>query len=224
MTPDELRQALRLIVITDRRLAAPRSIEYVVAQAIEAGARIIQLRDKQADSYELLAWARRLLRVTRPAGALLFVNDRVDVALTARADGVHIGRGDLPVRTVCGGVPEDFLVGVSADDPEDARRAQGAGAAYVGCGAVFGTTTKDVGDEAIGLGRLDEVARSVSIPVLAIGGVTTDRATKIAAETAAWGTAVVGAVMGAEDPAGVVRALLAAFDRKVDEKGKPPGP
>jgi len=210
VTSDELRQALRLIVITDRRLAAPRSVESVVQEAITAGARVIQLRDKQAGPHELLSRARRLVAITRPAGALLLVNDRVDVALSAGADGVHIGPRDLPLRTVCAAVPDGFLVGYSTDDPEDARKAEGAGAAYIGCGAVFGTRTKDVGDEAIGLERLDAVARAVSIPVIGIGGVTPEGAEQIA-ETAASGVAVVGAVMGARDVGGMVVRLMGCW-------------
>jgi len=212
VTSDGLRRALRLIVITDRRLAAPRSIEYVVAAALEAGARAIQLRDKGVGPYELLQQAQRLLKLTRPAGALLLVNDRVDVALSVRADGVHIGPGDLPVRTVCQAVPDGFLVGYSADDPDDAEKAEGAGVDYIGCGAVFSTDTKDVGGEAIGLDGLEAVARAVSIPVVAIGGVNPSGAEAIS-RTGAAGTAVIRAVMADEDPGGAVKSLLAPFER-----------
>jgi thiamine-phosphate pyrophosphorylase len=210
VTSNDLRRALRLIVITDRYLAAPRSVEHVVATAIEAGARTIQLRDKRASPQELMQQARRLLKLTRPAGALLLVNDRVDVALAVKADGVHIGPDDLPVRTVCQAVPDGFLVGYSTDDPDAAEKAEGAGVDYIGCGSVFRTDTKNVGDEAIGLDGLDAVARAVSIPVVAIGGVSPSNAKQIAT-TAAAGTAVVRGVMAAEDPGAAVRDLLAAL-------------
>jgi thiamine-phosphate pyrophosphorylase len=210
VTDRDLRRALRLIVITDRRLAAPRSVEDVVAEAIEAGARTIQLREKQANPHELMQHARRLLELTRPAGALLLVNDRVDVALAVKADGVHLGPDDLPVRTVCQAVPDGFLVGYSTDDPNDAAKAEGAGVDYIGCGAVFSTDTKDVGDEAIGLEGLEAVARAVSIPVVAIGGITPSNAKQVSMTSAA-GTAVVRAVMAAEDPGTAVRDLLQAL-------------
>ncbi|HZD05339.1 MAG TPA: thiamine phosphate synthase [Longimicrobiales bacterium] len=213
MNDEELRRALRLVVITDRRMAAPRSVENVVTEALEGGARAIQLRDKRAGAHELLASARRLLRLTRPAGALLIVNDRVDVALAAGAQGVHLGPGDLPLRTVRGALPGSFVIGYSTDDPEEAIRAEGAGADYIGCGAVFPTASKDVGDEAIGVEGLDAVARAVSVPVLGIGGITPDRAAAVAA-TAATGVAVIGAVMGAEDPRHAVRSLLAPFEAR----------
>lgn len=210
MDAHALAERLRLIVITDERLAAPRTVEAVVRAALGAGAGAIQLRDKHADARTLLARARALRELTGPAGALLFINDRLDVALAAGADGVHLGPDDLPVRSVRRVVPDGFLVGYSADEPDAARQARDDGADYIGCGAVYGTTTKDVGDEAIGLDALDRVARAVDLPVVAIGGVTPERAGEVA-RTAAAGAAVIGAVMGATDPAAAVRSLLRPF-------------
>ncbi len=201
---------LRLIVITDRALAAPRAVEHVVRAALEAGAPAIQLRDKAADARALFEQARALRRLTRAHGALLFVNDRLDVALAAGADGVHLGPDDLPVAAARRAVPPDFLVGFSTDDPETARRAAADGAVYIGCGAVFGTRTKDVGDEHIGPPGLKRVVDAVRVPVLGIGGVTADTVAELARVGAA-GAAVVGAVMKADDVAAIVRALLAPF-------------
>ena len=96
MTGSLLVDALRLVVITDRRLAAPRSLEAVVREALAAGARAIQLREKDAPARELAERARAMLELTRAAGALLIINDRVDVALATGADGVHLGPDDLP--------------------------------------------------------------------------------------------------------------------------------
>jgi thiamine-phosphate pyrophosphorylase len=210
-----LADALRLVVITDRRLAAPRSIETVVSEALAAGARTIQLRDKEASARELAEGARSLLRLTRAAGALLIVNDRVDVALATGADGVHLGPDDLPVAHVRRQVPASFVIGYSTDDPEAARRAESEGASYLGCGAVWSTGTKDVGSEAIGLARLRAVVEAVRVPVVAIGGVTPERA-KALSPTGVVGSAVVSAVMGAGDVAGAVRRLLEPFKREVN--------
>ena len=204
---------LRLIVITDRALAAPRAVRAVVEAALAAGAPAIQLRDKDADAGALLESARALRVLTRRHGALLFVNDRVDVALAAGADGAHLGPDDLPIAAVRARVPAGFLLGYSTDDPAEARRAAAEGADYIGCGTVYGTTTKADAGEAIGLARLEEVALAVGVPVVAIGGITAERASEVA-RTAAAGVAVVGAVMGAADPGAVVRRLLAPFDAR----------
>jgi thiamine-phosphate pyrophosphorylase len=209
----DLRGALRLIVITDRALAGPRDLEAVVEAALAAGARAIQLRDKDSGAGALLSLARRLRELTRWHGALLFVNDRLDVALAAEADGVHLGPEDLPVAAVRAKAPPGFLLGYSCDDVAEARRAAADGADYIGCGAVYATSTKAGVGEAIGLGRLDEVAGAVDIPVVAIGGVTPERAAEIA-RTRAAGIAVVGAVMAANDPAVAVRKLIEPFERR----------
>ena len=210
---DELSHRLRLLVVTDRRLASPRDVVEVVRLALEGGCRAVQLRDKESAARRLLSTAQELRSITREHGALLFVNDRVDVALAAEADGVHLGPTDLPVAAVRRWVGESLLVGYSTDDAEVARRAQDDGADYLGCGAVFGTRTKDVGDEAIGTARLDAVARAVSIPVVGLGGITPENVPAVAA-TAAAGAAVVGAVMAARDPTVVTRRLLEPFRRR----------
>lgn len=205
------RPDLRLIIITDRALAAPRDVTAVVQAALDAGAPAIQLRDKSATAAELVRQAKALLPRIRAAGALLFVNDRLDVALAAGADGVHLGPDDLPVAAARRIAPPGFLVGCSTDDPELARRAAADGADYIGCGAVFGTRTKaEVGSERIGVRRLDEVAAAVAIPVIAIGGITAGNVAEVAASRAA-GAAVVGDVMAAADPGAAVAALLAPW-------------
>jgi thiamine-phosphate pyrophosphorylase len=210
VTQRELRHDLHLIVITDRELAAPRSVVDVVASALEGGARAVQLRNKGDSARELLEVGRELRALTREAGALLFVNDRLDVALALEADGVHLGPHDLPLGPVRRVAPPRFLIGRSADDPDVARRAVDEGADYIGCGTVYSTSTKPDAGGVIGLDGLARVAASVSVPVVGIGGVTVKRASAVAT-TGAAGIAVVGAVMSAPDPARAVRALLASF-------------
>ncbi len=211
MRRDELRRALRLVVITDRALAMPRTVVGVVASSLQGGARAIQLRNKGDSARELLAVGRELRTLTREAGALLFVNDRLDVALALEADGVHLGPEDLPVGAVRRTVGSDLLVGRSADDPEVARRAVDDGADYIGCGTVYRTRTKPDAGDVVGLEGLARVSRAVSVPVVGIGGITVERAATVAG-TGAAGIAVVGAVMSAPDPAATVRALLAPFE------------
>jgi thiamine-phosphate diphosphorylase len=207
-----LRDALRLMVITDRRMAGQRSWTALVDAALDAGATSIQLRDKQAPSRELLDMARQLQPLCERHGALFLINDRLDIALAAGAHGVHLGDDDLPVAVARRVTPRDFIIGRSADTEEDARAAEADGASYLGVGSVFGTQTKEeVIGEVIGTEQLARVARSVSIPVVGIGGVTSENAGACVAAGAA-GVAVVSAVMGAEHPGAVVRELLEAIE------------
>ncbi len=212
----DLPDLLRLIVITDGDLAEPRSVEDVVDEVLMAGVQAIQLRDKRASSRALWGQALRLRKQTRDRGALLFINDRFDVALAAEADGVHLGPDDLPVETVRKAAPTGFLIGVSTDEPEIAKQFEGAGADYIGCGAVFPTSTKADAGEVIGVEGLARVAAAVNIPVVGIGGVTSEGAHRIAEESGAAGVAVIGAVMAAEDPREAARQLLWTFGEARD--------
>lgn len=199
--------ALRVIVLTDRGLAAPRTVLDVVEEALAAGAPSIQLRDKGSTARELVALGRELRERTASYGALLWINDRADVAEAVEADGVHVGPSDLPVAAVRRVYGDRIRIGASTDQPDLARRLVDEGADYLGCGAVYGTTSKDVGDEAIGLGRLRAVVEAVHVPVVGIGGITSERAADVRA-TGAAGVAVIGAVMSASDVSGAVRGLL----------------
>lgn len=217
---------LRLIVITDRSLAAPRTVADVVVAALEAGAPAIQLRDKAANAADLYHSAVELRRWTRRHGALLFINDRLDVAIAAGADGVHLGPHDLPVAAARHAARraghDDLIIGTSTDDPHRARQAADAGADYIGCGAVFGTTSKpEVRDERIGTDRLAEVVRAVHIPVVAIGGITPENVRAVAG-TGAAGVAVIGAVMAADHVGQAVRALLEGAVRAVHPRNHHP--
>jgi thiamine-phosphate pyrophosphorylase len=202
---------LRLIVITDPVLAAPRSIERIVRECLEAGAPAIQLRDKSASAAELLEQALRLRELSAGFGATLFVNDRLDVALAARAAGVHLGPDDVPIVAARAVVDTEFLVGCSTDDPASARAHQNAGASYIGCGAVFATSSKaEVADEQIGPEGLRAVVQAVTIPVIGIGGVTPENVQQIA-EAGAAGCAVIRALMTSPTPGQTTAALLSAF-------------
>lgn len=204
---------LRVIVITDRKLAAPRTVEAVVRECLEAGAPAVQLRDKAASAKELLEEGLRLRELTRRYHALLFINDRLDVALAAGADGVHLGPDDLPMAGARAVAPF-LLLGYSTDQPEPARQSAGQGAAYIGCGAVFATSTKaEAASEQIGTAGLRRVVEAVAIPVIGIGGITPDNVQQVA-DTGAAGCAVIRAVMADPRPGQVVTCLLSAFDRQ----------
>ena len=202
-----LGERLSLIVITDHVLAQPRSIVEVVGEALVAGAPAVQLRSKALSPRDSFGVAVLLRSLTEASGALFFVNDRLDLALAARADGVHLGPDDLPVADARSAVPPDFLIGYSTDDPVEALSAQRDGADYLGCGTVFPTTSKRDAGATIGTAGLAKVVEAVSIPVVGIGGISPERVREVAA-TGAVGSAAIGAVMTAGNVPEVVKGLL----------------
>lgn len=199
------------MVITRPDPTSGRSLPELAAECVSAGATAIQLRDKEADGRALYLMARRLRRALRGTGALLLVNDRVDVALAAGADGAHLGPEDLPLGAARRLVPADFVLGFSADTPEEGRQAAAAGADYLGVGAVYGTATKEgLEEEAIGPDRVGEVLAASGLPGVGIGGIHAGNAGPVARTGA--GVAVVSAVMDAADPSAAVRELLRAVE------------
>ena len=200
---------LSVYVITDRRLAGERSIVDVVRAAIQGGATVIQLREKEASTREMIALGRALLAMTRPARVPLIINDRVDVALAIDADGVHVGQDDMPAAVARQMIGPDKILGVSAETVEEAQAAEREGADYLGVGDVYGTTTKPDAGPPIGLEGLRRVAEAVSIPVVGIGGITPENAAAVI-EAGAAGVAVVSAVMAAADPQEATRRLAHA--------------
>lgn len=201
-------ERLRLIVVTDPDCGG-REVRDVVRAALRGGAPSVQLRLKDGVAREMVELARALAEDTRAAGALLFVNDRVDVALAAGADGAHVGEDDLPVEAARRIVPPGFLLGVSADTPEAARAAERAGADYVGVGPVYATPSKADAGDPVGTARIAAVASAIAIPAVGIGGIAVENARAVM-EAGAAGVAVIGAVMRAPDPEAAARALLAA--------------
>lgn len=208
----ELARLLRLMVITTPHPACGRPLPEVVAECVEAGATAVELRDKEASSHTLFRLATELRDILEEKNTLLIVNDRLDVALAAGAHGVHLGPGDLPVREARRIAPPDFLIGYSTDTTEDAEQAAAAGADFLGVGAVFGTKSKSgLAEEAIGPDRVREVLASQGLPGLGIGGITAANAASVARTGA--GVAVLGAVMGAREPAEIVRLIRAEVER-----------
>lgn len=167
----DLKTALRLYVIPDRRIGAPLSPMEQARFAVEGGATAIQLRDKDADGGELLETACAMATFCRQNGVLFIVNDRLDVALLSGADGVHVGQSDLPVSEVRRLAPPPFIVGASAHTSDEAKKAEADGADYLGVGAVFGTGSKDDA-KVIGLDGVRAVAAVARTPLVAIGGIT----------------------------------------------------
>jgi len=213
MTREELRRKLALIVITDPNCGPGRELADVVAQALAGGAPAIQLRAKEASAREMAELGRRLLELTRAAGALLFVNDRVDVALAIGADGAHVGSDDLPVPAARQIAPPGFLIGRSVDRAEEVPAAIAEGADYIGAGPVYPTGSKPDAGPVMGIDGLRQVcAAAGDSPVVGIGGINGENAEAVVAAGAV-GVSVISAVMQAEDPAAATGSLLAAVQR-----------
>ena len=212
---------LRLQAITDGRVAAAHghSLQGVVRELLAAGVRLVQLRDKEADGRRLYEQACQLLALTRPVGALLVIDDRVDVALAAGADGVHVGQDDLPAAEVRRLAGPGLLLGVSCATPEEATRAERDGADYLGVGSVFPTGSKADAGEPIGLPGLQRVVVATRLPVVAIGGITAENAASVMAVGAA-GIAVVSALMGASDPLAAARTLMRVTAAEGERSGR----
>jgi thiamine-phosphate pyrophosphorylase len=198
-------------LVTQRDLSAGRTTPEVVAAAIEGGVDAVQVREKHRSAREQLAVARRLREPTREAGVALVVNDRVDVAVAADADGVHLGADDLPVEAAREQLGADALVGRSVSTVEAAREAAAAGADYLGVGALYDTDSKDVPEDERDLGTdlVADVDAAVDVPFVGIGGVDADNAAEVVA-AGADGVAVISAVTTADDPAGATRDLASA--------------
>ncbi|MFB6202788.1 MAG: thiamine phosphate synthase [Halorhabdus sp.] len=196
-------------LVTQASLSGDRTTPEIVERAIEGGVDIVQLREKDLPARHRYEVGQAVRDLTREAGVPLIVNDRVDLALALDADGVHLGDDDLPVSVARELLGEAAIVGRSVSLVADARTAQEAGADYLGVGAIYATGSKDDIDDdeyAIGTDRLAEIVDAVDIPVVAIGGITTQNAPKVI-EAGADGVAVISAITGAADPATATRDL-----------------
>jgi thiamine-phosphate pyrophosphorylase len=178
-------------------------------QAHAAGVAFFQYRNKTAPRRTVYEAALLLARTARSLGALFIVNDHADIAAAVDADGVHLGQDDLPIEQARKVLGRDRIIGISTHSRQQAREAERSGADYIGFGPVFPTSTKDAG-EVQGLEKLAALRRDVTIPVIAIGGIDRTNVQE-AVRAGADGTAVISAVLAAEDirtAAGVMVELI----------------
>lgn len=207
----EPRRRLRaggLYVIITEALCRRPWVE-TVAAVLRGGAGIVQLREKELGDRELLERAALLRQMTRDAGALLFINDRPDIARLAKADGVHVGQDDLAapdVRRIAG---PDMLVGLSTHTREQIDAAGAAGPDYIAVGPMFASSTKPQSHVA-GVERLRYAARVVDVPLMAIGGLDAPRAPQVRDAGAAW-VCICAAIIGADDAERATREISSAF-------------
>lgn len=199
------KHTMRLYAITDGRQAADFPLEKRVEEALRGGATLVQLREKALTGDSLLAAAKAVKSVCDRYGVPLIINDSVDLALACGAAGVHLGQQDLPPAEARAFLGPDKIIGVSARSVEQAMRAEADGADYLGCGAVFATATKQ---DACTLSHetLRQICRAVTIPVVAIGGISLENAMQLKG-TGVAGIAVVSAIFGQPNIQAAAEAL-----------------
>jgi thiamine-phosphate pyrophosphorylase len=209
---------LSVYLVTDRELCGSRGTLETVRRAIAAGATIVQMRDPFAKTRVLVEEARALAALLRPAGVPFIVNDRVDVAIAAEADGVHLGQSDMSVGDARALVGPQPIVGLSITSMADLEASDLAGVDYLGVGPVFATATKADAAPAMGLAGLAAVRAACGLPIVAIGGIAVDNAAEVIA-AGADGVAVVSAICAAPDAGQATRELadiVAAARRRTD--------
>lgn len=207
---DKSRADYTLYLVTDRRLMSSGTIEEAVTLAIEGGASVVQLREKDCSSREFYELALRVKEITAPRNVPLIINDRIDICLAVNADGVHLGQKDLPCREARKILGSDKIIGVSAALPEEARQAQTDGADYLGVGAVFATGTKS-DTRPVTPEIIREIRAAVTIPFVVIGGVNAENITQLYG-LGINGAAVVSAVIAQNDIAAAAQAMRSAAE------------
>lgn len=188
---------LSLYLVTDRKWATGQAFEQQVEQALCGGVTFLQLREKQMGQEAFLTQACKIKKIAGKYGVPLIINDNIEVALAAGADGVHLGQGDGSVKQARSRLGEGKIIGVSAHSVEEARAAEKAGADYLGAGAVFPTGTKS-DTTRLETETLKEICTAVSIPVAAIGGISGENLKRLEG-TGIAGIAVVSAILAQED-------------------------
>jgi thiamine-phosphate pyrophosphorylase len=196
-----------LHVITIEDPARGRTHVDVARAALIGGASVIQLREKNATTRELLDLAVAIRDLCHQAHAIFLVNDRLDVALASSADGVHLGQDDLPIADARRIAGSDFIIGISAGTVEEARHAADAGADYLGIGPVYFTATKEDAGAALGLALVTGVRAATNIPIIGIGGINSENARTVI-NAGAHGLAVITAISSAPDMVEATRNLV----------------
>lgn len=200
---------LSLYLVTDKSDDTEKFLK-TIEEGIKGGVSVVQIREKTADTLDFYNLALKVKKITEKYNVPLIINDRVDVALAINADGVHVGQSDMPCDITRKLIGPDKILGVSAHNIEEAKKAQKDGADYLGSGAVFPTSTKDNANR-ITKEDLKEIVKSVDIPVVAIGGINLDNAHELT-DTGIAGFSVVSAIMSSDNPEKSSKELLNIFN------------
>lgn len=205
-----MKQIGRLHVLTDTVLQSRFTHTELARLAIKGGADTIQFRQKSGTTREMIEIVRQLKQLCMDNGATLVVNDRIDVAIAAEAEGVHLGQDDFPIPLARKLLGENRIIGGSAATLEDAQKCLAEGADYIGFGPVYPTTSKEDADPVTGIKLLKQAVEAISIPIIAIGGISPENTPEVM-QTGARGIAVISAVCCQEDPEQATRELLQAL-------------
>ena len=188
---------LLLYAVTDRHWLNGRTLYSVVKESLDGGVTVLQLREKELDEVHFLEEAKELQQLCREYQVPFIVNDNVDIAISMNADGVHVGQSDMEAGDVRAKLGPDKIIGVSAQTVEQAVLAEKHGADYLGVGAVFPTGSKDDADD-VSYETLKAICEAVSIPVIAIGGITQENVKELAG-SGICGIAVISAIYAQQD-------------------------
>ncbi|MGL6106239.1 thiamine phosphate synthase [Romboutsia sp.] len=188
---------LKVYLVTDSKILEGRDFYEAIEDSLKAGIKTIQLREKDFLGNEFLERAYNLRVLTRKYDALLIINDRVDIAMLVDADGVHVGQKDIPANEVRRLIGPDKILGVSAKNITQAKKAKEDGADYIGVGAMFTTSTK-LDADSVSKDDLKKIMDEVDIPIICIGGITLENKGELDNFNVA-GYAVVSAILGAEN-------------------------
>lgn len=191
------KETMLLYAVTDRAWTGKQSLEEQAEAALKGGVTCLQLREKELDEEEFLKEAIELKRLCAAYHVPFIVNDNVEIAVKCRADGIHVGQEDMETGKVRALAGPEMMIGVSVQTPEQAAAAQEAGADYLGVGAVFGTATKPDAID-VPLETLKKICETVSIPVVAIGGISKANMYRLSG-LGADGAALVSAIFSAGD-------------------------
>ena len=202
----------RLLLVTDRQQTKGRPLTAVLRQALMGGAPAVQLREGDCSTRELLGLARDVAQMTSSRDAHLFINDRLDLALTLDGVGVHLRSNSLPVAIARRLLGASRLLGISTHSVDEGLRAEAEGADYVVLGPIYDTPSKRMYGTPLGVRAIEQASRVVRVPIMAIGGVTVTR-TRELRDAGAFGVAVVAAILGADDVEGTTRTFLDVLAR-----------
>jgi len=208
--------APRLYLITDRTRTRGRDLIEEVEAALAGGADAVQLREKDIEAHDLLELALRLKQACGRHKAKLLINDRIDVALAARADGVHLPATSFHPADARQLLGLDTLIGVSTHSCDEVRRAVASGADFVVFGPVFETDSKRQYGAPQGIEKLTEVCATVAAPVVAVGGINADNIGSVR-RAGAHGAAIIGAIIAADEPRQAASSLKAAFSSQPED-------